>query len=410
MRVTQVGLWTTLMVTMLAASSPPQDPGVRPGAAAGGMLPELSAEQQEFFAQGQQAFEEPEALRDGLGPRFNLESCGGCHAFPALGGTSPAINPQVDSATAGGAQNTVPLFITRDGPIREVRFPSDGQVHALYVISGRRDETGDARSCDIHQESFAHTANLRFRIPTPVFGLGLMEQIPDAEIRANRDADADAKEQLGIRGDVQTQGNGESLGRFGWKAQHANVETFAAEAYNVEMGITSALFPTERDTTADCQYAPVPNSVPEGTAPSDVALFAAFMRGLAPPKTSRRSPGGAASITHGRRVFTDIGCAFCHTPLLAEVPLYSDLLLHRMGTVLADDITQGDAGPDHFRTAPLWGLGQRLFFLHDGRTQDLLQAIQAHASPDSEASGVMANFDQLDTHSMQDLLNFLRSL
>src|SRR5262249_16791833 len=162
---------------------------------------------------------------------------------------------------------------------------SDGQVHALYTISGRSDDTGDASTCDIRQESFDQTDNLRFRIPTPVFGAGLVEQIPDAEILANRDKDAEAKQALGIRGDRQTHGNGDSLGRFGWKAQHANVETFAGEAYNVEMGITNELSPTERDTTPYCQYAPVPNSpLPEDGGPSDVKLFAEFMRGLAPPK------------------------------------------------------------------------------------------------------------------------------
>jgi CxxC motif-containing protein (DUF1111 family) len=98
------------------------------------------------------------------------------------------------------------------------------------------------------------------------------------------------------------------------------------------------------------------------------------------------------------------------------VNLYSDLLLHNIGAGLADDILQVQAGPDEFRTAPLWGLGQRLFFLHDGRTTDLLEAIQAHASgpsrnyPASEANGVIAAFERLNEQQQQDLLNFLRSL
>ena len=98
------------------------------------------------------------------------------------------------------------------------------------------------------------------------------------------------------------------------------------------------------------------------------------------------------------------------------VNLYSDLLLHGMGPGLADDIPQVQAGPDEFRTAPLWGLGQRLFFLHDGRTSDLLEAIQAHASPGngrfraSEANGVVATYNRLTEKQKQDMLNFLRSL
>jgi CxxC motif-containing protein (DUF1111 family) len=322
------------------------------------------------------------------------------------------VNPQVDLATAGGANNKVPRFITRKGPIREVRSTLDGQVHALYVISGRRDDTGNARKCPIRQEDFSDTTNLRFRITTPVFGAGLIEQIPDSEIRANRGKKPGDKQRLGIRGDVQRQGNsGNRLGRFGWKAQHANLENFAGEAYNVEMGITNELSPGERDTNPECQYAPVPNSLPpEDGGPSDVELFAAFMRGLAGPTPSQDTPGGALSIARGKAAFSAVGCALCHTPTLAGVPLYSDLLLHRLGNTLADGIQQGSAGPDQFRTAPLWGLGQRLFFLHDGRTTDLMETIWAHRSNGSEANQVIHNFDDLGGQDKQDLLNFLRSL
>src|SRR5262249_2734313 len=100
----------------------------------------------------------------------------------------------------------------------------------------------------------------------------------------------------------------------------------------------------------------------------------------------------------------------CHTPELAGVRLYSELLLHSMGAELADGVTQGGAGPNQFRTAPLWGLGQRLFFLHDGRTMDRLGAILAHGDDGSEAKGVIERFNELDNDAQQDLLNFLRSL
>jgi CxxC motif-containing protein (DUF1111 family) len=117
-----------------------------------------------------------------------------------------------------------------------------------------------------------------------------------------------------------------------------------------------------------------------------------------------------------------MGCALCHTPTLTtgnasspaltnqRVNLFSDLLVHHMGTNLADGIAQGQAAPDEFRTAPLWGLGQRIFFLHDGRTTDLLEAIQAHSSTGSEANGVITNFNRLTNSQKQDILNFLRSL
>ena len=151
-----------------------------------------------------------------------------------------------------------------------------------------------------------------------------------------------------------------------------------------------------------------------------------------------RSDGLAAcssSVNNGKNLFNSIGCALCHTPSLttgnspvaalnhAVANLYSDLAVHNMGAGLADNVTQGGAGPDEFRTAPLWGLGQRAFFLHDGRTSDLVQAIRAHgcasatATPTtsnqncgSEANGVINLFNLLPKSQQQDILNFLRSL
>jgi CxxC motif-containing protein (DUF1111 family) len=150
------------------------------------------------------------------------------------------------------------------------------------------------------------------------------------------------------------------------------------------------------------------------------------MRLLAPPQTSTSGiPGNPSttSIANGSRNFLRAGCGLCHTPTMTTKPssitpglsqvganLFSDLLVHNMGSNLADGVSQGGAGPDEFRTAPLWGLGQRIFFLHDGRTTDLLDAIQAHASSGSEANAVIRNFSSLTSSQQQDLLNFLRSL
>src|SRR5262249_23029130 len=148
-----------------------QDPGRRPGADAGGSLPGLSKEQKDLFDLGLEEFTGKEGIRDGLGPRFNLDSCGGCHAQPAVGGTSPETNRQEKFATELGQKNQSPPFITEGGPILEVRFRKDGMVHALYVISDRVDETGDATTCHIKQERFSD-GDIIFRIPTPVFGAG----------------------------------------------------------------------------------------------------------------------------------------------------------------------------------------------------------------------------------------------
>jgi CxxC motif-containing protein (DUF1111 family) len=194
------------------------------------------------------------------------------------------------------------------------------------------------------------------------------------------------------------------------------------------MGISNELFQTERDETASCQMMPVPNDTTNADAAtpaaalSSIERFALFMRFLAPPTPSPDTPGGMGSINAGRSAFNNIGCAFCHTPSLntgnssvaamryQQVNLFSDLLIHDMGVGLADGVSQGEAGPREFRSAPLWGLGQRVFFLHDGRTSNLISAIRAHASSGSEANGVVENYLQLSENQKQNLLNFLRSL
>ena len=432
-------------VPVTSTDPAPRDTGVRRGdPGAGDPLAGLSTNELRFFNAGRADFNEAEGVGDGLGPRFNLDGCGGCHAQPNVGGTSPALNPQVGVATAFGADNFVPSFIDRNGPIREARFKynrdgtRDGGVHALFVISGRVDTTGNASGCRIKQDDFEREVgnnNVIFRIPTPVFGAGLIEAIPDRTILANMNANSATKKSLGISGRPNRNGNDGMISRFGWKAQNQSLLLFSAEAYNVEMGITNELFQVERDQTETCLFGTTPNDVqntenlqfPEVI--TAIENFANFQRLLAPPTPSTNTPGGAPSILRGKTKFNDVGCALCHTPTLntgqyvavaalrnKSANLYSDLLLHQMGPRLADDIIQGAAGPDEFRTAPLWGLGKRIFFLHDGRTTDLLEAIQAHKSSGnskfgpSEANAVIDRFNNLDGSEQQDILNFLRSL
>jgi CxxC motif-containing protein (DUF1111 family) len=135
------------------------------------------------------------------------------------------------------------------------------------------------------------------------------------------------------------------------------------------------------------------------------------------------APNPSQSVLRGKQVFGDVGCALCHTPSMQTAPvmnsavlqdrpvnLYSDLLVHDMGTGLADGVSQGAAGPREFRSTPLWGVGQRIFFLHDGRTDDLMVAIRAHSSPGSEANAVISAFNNLQVTDKQAILNFLRSL
>jgi CxxC motif-containing protein (DUF1111 family) len=406
----------------------------------------LTGTEAAFFARSRDTFQEVDGVAQGLGPRMNLDQCSGCHLQPAVGGTGPFVNPQVAFAGKDGGTDFVPSFIKANGPVREARFvrnpdgTADGGVHALFTITGR---TG-ANGCTLAQPDFARQLqnnNVIFRIPTPVFGSGLIEQIPDSTILANMDSDANTKSALGIKGhanfDVAGRtitgianhnGNDGTIARFGWKAQNKSLLLFSGEAYNVEQGVTNELFQTERDETPSCQFATVPNSITDTTAPaaldaiSDIEKFSFFMRFLAPPTPSPDTPGGAASIANGRSLFRSTGCALCHTPTLTTgnsavaalrnqpANLFSDVLVHDMGDGLADGVSQGQAGPREFRSAPLWGLGQRIFFLHDGRTSDLVQAIQAHSSSGSEANGVINNFNNLRESSKQDILNFLRSL
>ncbi len=430
------------------------DPGVRGGEpGAGHPLSLLSRSELHFFEAGKEEFREQETVEDGLGPMMNFDGCGGCHRHPAGGGSSPPVNPQVDLANELGATNTIPSFIRRDGPVREARFvrnpdgTPDGGVHNLFTIAGRSDAPG----CSLGQPDFARelaAGNVIFRIPTPLFGAGLIEQIPDSVIVANKEADASRKLELGIRGrpnivlsgsttsgQPNRNGNDGTVARFGWKAQNKSLLLFSGEAYNVEMGVTNELFQTERDETAACIFGTVPNDITstDGATPLDtlsaIEKFAFFMRFLAPPTPSADTPGGAQSISNGGALFRNVGCALCHTPVLntgsnATVPalnnqaanLYSDLLLHDMGPGLADGVSQGQAGPSEFRTAPLWGLGQRLFFLHDGRTANLTEAIRAHKSGStrnrnaSEANAVVDRYNALSERDKQDILNFLRSL
>ena len=428
-----------------------RDPGPRGGpAAAGAAYPTLNPTEQAAFNAAQAVFAEVDSVSGaisgeegkGLGPTFNGNSCAMCHAQPTLGGSSPGVNspqipqqnPQVALATLDGAHNSVPSFITANGPVREARFvrnsngSADGGVHGLYTITGRT----DAQGCNLAQPNFAAQVanrNIIFRIPTPTFGMGLVEDTPDATLRANLAQSQRIKSAMGIAGVLNTSGNDGSVTRFGWKAQNKSLLIFSGEAYNVEQGVTNEAFPNERSDVAGCQLNPTPedhfqvavggSSTGVGSEfASDLINFAVAMRLSAPPTPAPFT----ASAQNGANLFTNVGCALCHSTSLTtgNSPFtgmsnvtyhpYSDFAVHHMGSGLSDGVTQGAAGPDQFRTAPLWGVGQRLFFLHDGRTSDLLQAIAAHSSNGSEANGVVRVFNGLSASQKQDLLNFLRAL
>jgi CxxC motif-containing protein (DUF1111 family) len=259
------------------------------------------------------------------------------------------------------------------------------------------------------------------RITTPLFGAGLIEAISDSTILAN----ATSSKPDGVKGRAAVVSDaitGESrVGRFGWKSQHATLNAFSADAYLNEMGVTNAFFPhenapngnlvllTEADKFSD------PEDKPSVTDPkADFILTADYMRFLAPvPRTPTNS-----SIIKGETVFKEIGCAVCHVPSMKTgissitalssrtVDLYSDLLLHNMGS-LGDGMTQSAANGMEMRTAPLWGLRLRDAFLHDGRASTVELAVIAHAG---EAQVARDRFKKLTADRKKSLLDFLHSL
>ena len=471
-----------LLLGLTESAQAQVDPGPRPGpAGAGGTFPTLNAEETAFFNAVRETFQEVDSVSGGiagedghgLGPTFNANSCAACHAQPDVGGTSPhprlgqvlRRNPEVDMATLDrqpGQAQTVPSFVQADGPVREARFirnpdgTKDGGVHGLYTIAGRIDAPG----CNLAQPDFATqlaNQNVIFRIPTPVFGLGLIENVPDLALQANLQSNHALKESLGIKGRFNTTGNDGTITRFGWKAQNKSLLIFSTEAYNVEQGVSNEGFPNERSAVAGCVFNPTPEDSTHivnpvtggdtGTASdmsADGVAFAAFMRLTAPPTPTTST----ASELHGKALFgtapnPGIGCVLCHSDRLttASSPFtgmggftfrpFTDVAIHNMGPGLADFVNQGVAGPDEFRTAPLWGVGQRIFFLHDGRAGPgnggLLKAILEHQSSDphcapgqqfngdgvacrSEANAVIERFKGLSASDQQDILNFLRSL
>jgi CxxC motif-containing protein (DUF1111 family) len=434
-----LALVLAILVCAPAADFVATDPGPRGGPpAAGGPVPGLNQAELALFVAGQDTIQEIDSVQGtvpdtglGLGPRFNMDSCGGCHNYPAPGGTSPPVNPQVAVATKQGATNTVPFFVSLDGPIRHAfvkENPGGGHGHTqvhLYTVTGRADAPG----CVFEQPDFdalAAANNLALHIPLQLYGLGLIEAIDAVTIADNLASNSAVKQALGIGGHAGASGHG----RFGWKAQDPELLLVAAAAYPGEVGVTNALIRKESDQTPGCQFNPVPEDTGDPSSPDpvdhlpDFVKIAGFARFSAPPAPIP----DIVSIASGRSLFGQVGCALCHTPSLRTgrtadpalsgkiANLYSDVALHQMGPGLADGLASGDAGPDEFRTTPLWGLGQRLFLLHDGRTSNLLEAIAAHASradasfPASEANAVTAAFSALSEPHKQDVLNFLRAL
>jgi hypothetical protein len=398
----------------------------------------------------------------GMSPVFNADQCFICHSQPQIGGSSPAHSPAEKIAHRLGGTNIVPDFEEPDGAFREVRFKfspdgtRDGGVHSLFTLQGR----SDTPTCTLKQPYFAAAVrerNIAFRIPLQLFGLGLIESIQDSAIRSNMNANLWQKRELGIAGHLNIVPNNGTISRFGWKAQNGSITIFAGEAYNVEMGISNDAFPIGRSEDPACSEVYEPFDIPR-TEPALYnnplkimpawLMFTEFMRFVDAPRPAPMS----ASAQHGKELFSSVGCALCHTPSFKTpgttspaspldeigphsvalrgqtVNLFSDLLIHHMGATLADNIVQGNAGPDGFRTIRhlfgAWGNDCSSFM--NGRTSDLMVAIQDHFScrfsdggdnpakdfrsytyGPSEANGVVERFNNLSETDKQAILDFL---
>jgi CxxC motif-containing protein (DUF1111 family) len=379
--------------SLLSQTPPPA--GQAAAAGFGQALPGLSPQDVELFVAGRDDFLEVEESDEGLGPLFNGLSCAQCHAVPALGGSGAVM--EMRAGRLDGLGNFVE--------------PPGGSLINLFSLPPHT-----------AQEVIPPDANVvAFRRPIPLFGAGLVEVIPDSAILAVANQAGKPPGVAGRANLVIDQGTSSArVGRFGWKAQMSTLRAFAAGAYRDEMGITNELFPEENAPNGDASLLPLVELVPDPeditdpvTQRSGVDNFTNFMRFLAPP------PRGAitASVQQGEAIFDQVGCASCHTPILMTgenahsafdrkpVPLFSDLLLHDVGT--GDGIGQGSARPNEIRTPALWGLRMRAPFLHDGRAATFEQAIVLHAG---EAATVRSNFLSLSPADKQALFDFLGSL
>lgn len=347
------------------------------------------------FVDGRDDFETAETPAGGLGPIFNRDSCVACHNGPAVGGSSP-------------------IFVTRFGMV------TNGVFDPLEALGGsllqERSIAPQAREIVPPQANVVARRN-----STALFGLGLIGAIPDETILANvKTSPTDGvKGKACIITDVAS--GTQRVGRLGWKAQQATVLAFAADAYRNEMGITNRFFPTENAPNGNAallaQFDAVQDpedTVDPATGKTDVDKVADFMNLLGPPPTLPLSPSAA----QGRNVFNQVSCNLCHTPVMMTganpipalnfkpVNLYSDLLLHDMGS-LGDGIVQGPAGAREMKTAPLWGLRASPPYLHDGRAPTIDAAIVAH---DGEGKASRDRYNALSPTAKQQLIDFLLSL
>lgn len=364
----------------------------------GSPLPGLSSRERERFERGLAVFTRDFEPSSGLGPLFNAEACGECHEDPAVGGVGDEVEVHASWVRPDGACD---LLAAEGGMVI--------QQHATPELTAAMAKLGVP---DYLAESTPEDGTLGRRSTPPVFGLGLLDGVPEATIRAL--ADPNDANRDGISGRPNYTADGR-IGRFGRKATEPTLREFNADAALNEMGITNRLFPVESSIGG---Y-PIPEGVdlvpvePELSA-RDFDDLDAFLRYLAPPPPVRLT----RAATDGQRLFSAIGCAACHVPSLRTGPsavralsnhvvnAFTDLLLHDMGPGLAD-ICVRQASPTEFRTEPLMGLRFRAAFLHDGRAATVEAAVLAHGG---EATRARDRFAALAAGQKAALVAYLKSL
>lgn len=409
---------------------------------------EGTPQQHEDFAIGGAFFQQPwvsspasTTARDGLGPLFKANSCIACHVqhgrgHPPLTETQPFLSTLVKLSVPTTTTEQLTLAKTL-GVAPEPTYGDHLQTLGIKGLPG--EGTPRFTYTDIHGQfkdgetytllqPHLHIDGLNYgtlhpdtqfsaRVAPPLFGMGLLESIPDREILAN--ADPDDRNGDGISGkpnhvwDIATQQT--TLGRFSWKANQPSIIQQSADAFRNDIGVTSPLFPEQPCTAAqtDC------HTLPEGGKPEIPAnLLEKVVFHVAHQPVPPRREADDPQVIQGQKLFNQAGCVACHIPTfpaLANQPHqpYSDLLLHDMGEGLADKRPDFAASGNEWRTPPLWGIGLtaklsgHTRFLHDGRARNLLEAILWHAG---EAEAAKQHVLSMHKSEREALLRFLNSL
>lgn len=389
----------------------------------------------------QMKFEEVEQLSDGLGPLYNAQSCRECHQSPV----------------SGAASQVSELRVGHQGPDGHFRNPEIPIAHGAEVISGRS-LVNDRAICPSGafpdteiQERVPDTETIRtFRLSLSLLGDGFVEAVADQTLidLAGQQCKSSHRKICGqvLQVPIVEAPGQMSVGRFGWKDQHASLLSFAGDAYLNEMGITNRLQPDE--VTKLCNAATEPNDTPGPDGLSDIDHFARFIRATkAPARDSQLASGATAKKGNG--LFSEIGCATCHVETLTTAPAgtkinggtytipaalgsvtfhpYGDYLMHDVGT--GDGILQAtrehygkkvfetmsgylakqnfESSRNKIRTAPLWGVRLRPRLMHDGESDTLRDAIRRHSG---EAAHVTQRFDKLKKEDQEAIIEFLKSL